>query len=384
MLSETGRVERMMNMKTNDNDKISPRQYTTLIIATIIGAGVLAMPRGVVEKAGSDGWLVTIAGGLAVLLATCMLNKLALMFPRDTFVTFSQQIVGKWLGLMLSITFVVYFFLVAVYEVRLVGDISNVFLLDNTPMQAVMFFYLWLTIMGARGGIEGMVRICQLLAPIIIIVVIFIGFLVFPQLDLSKLQPVLHTPPQTLTRAIFTTSLSYLGFEMILFLVPSLAKPQDAIKNAALGVSIVIGLYTFIVVVSLALFGATDIKKITWSMITAVKMIDFPGAVFDRLESIFLSVWVMAAFTTSIVYTYFAVQATALIAGFREFKPVLYFIMPFIYGLALVPEHVETTSAFGSNLGKYGFILVTVVPLILLMIARLRKKGETNEFQAKR
>lgn len=366
-------------MKINDNDKISPLQYTFLISATLIGAGILSMPRGAVKAAGPDGWLITIAGGLLILLVTYLLHKLALMFPQDTFVTFSQKIVGKWLGLSLSVIFVIYFFMFSPFEARLFGDVCKVFLVGKTPLEFVIFTYLWLSIIGARGGIEVIARICQLLFPIIFLLGIPLGFLLFPKLDINNLLPILHTPWQTLIKSLFTTSLVYLGFEIILFLTPSLAKPQSAIKNAMIGISIIIGIYTFIVIINTTLFGTTEIKKITWPVVTSIKMVDFPGSIFERFEVLLLSLWAFSAFTSSIVFTYFAAYIIALITDFREFKPILYFIMPFSYLIALIPNNVADTFAMGDYLGKYGFTFVTATGVILLVIAKIKNRYEHKE-----
>ncbi len=360
-------------MKINENDKISPLQYTLLIAVTLIGAGILSMPRSVIEIAGPDGWLATLGGGLLVLLLTYLLHKLALMFPQDTFVSFSQKIVGKWLGLTLSVIFFVYFLLFSAYEARVIGEISNVFLVDRTPIGFVMFIYLWVTIMGARGGIEGIARICQLLFPIIFLFGVPLGFLLIPKLHISHLLPILHTPWQDLSKAVFTTSLSFLGFEIILFLVPSLAKPQKAIKNAIIAVVMIIGIYIYIVMIDTALFGVTEIKRITWPLITGIKMVDFPGGILERFESLLLSLWAFSTFTSSIVFTYFAVYIMALVSGFREFKPILYFVMPVIYGISFIPEHSEHVFTLGDFIGKYGFIFITVVTLILFLIVKIQK-----------
>ncbi len=362
-------------MKINDNDKISPLQYTLLIAATLIGAGILSMPRGVVEEAGSDGWLAAIGGGLMSIFITYFIHKLALMFPQDTFVVFSQKILGRWLGLLLSMIYVVYYFLFSALEVRILGDVSNVYLLNRTPFEFLMFAYLWVTIIATRNGIEGIGRLCMLFFPITLILSLLIGLFMYPKLDFTHLLPILHTPWQNVTHAIFLTSLSYLGFEIVLFLVPSLKKPQEALKNAVIGICIITGLYTFFVIINTALFGIDEIKSITWPTISYIKMIEFPGQILERFESILLAIWATTAFTTSIVFTYLAAYITAQITGFREFKPILYFMMPFIYLVAFIPAHVDHTAAMGDFIGKYGLIFISATTILLLLVAKIRKKG---------
>ncbi len=360
-------------MNVNENDKISPRQYIYLFPSITIAAGILHAPRVAAEAAGTDSWLVMLAGGLLFLFLTYLLNKLALLFPEETFVTFSQKIVGKWLGIILSILFVFDFFLVSLYEVRIVGLVSNVYLLDRTPLDAVILVYLCITIIGSRGGIEVIARTCQLLFPLLILITVLMSALIFPKLDFRNLLPILHTPWQTLSKATFTTSFFYIGSEMVLFLMPYLAKRKNTIKKSAIGFSIIIALYIWITISSISFLGISNIKNTLWPGIEVIKTLDIPGTIIERPESLFISIWISTVFATSILCNYFAAQITSSITGFRELKPILIFFIPFIFFFALLPNNTEDVFKLANLAGTFAFILIIIAAIVLLGIAKIRK-----------
>ncbi len=360
-------------MKVNENDRISPIQYTLLIASVLVGPGVLFIPRAAAEAAGNDAWFVIIVGGLLSIVAAYFLTKLALMFPRHTFTTFSRTIVGKWIGLLLTISFIFYFFYYCAYMARAFCEVTKLYLLGSTPIEAILIFYIWATVFGTRGGIEVISRTCQFLFPIIISIVFILGLSMVPHLDFARLHPFFQTPWPEMLKAIINSFSIYLGFEIVLFIVPYLAKPQNAIKNSITAISMITLLYVFIMIISSALFGATDLKKIIWPMVIATQMIDFPGGIIENQEAIFLAAWTTAAFTSSIILLHFLVQIMAQVIHFEESKPILYFIMPFIYLLTLLPNNIALVFAMGAFIGKYGLMFAIGVPIVLLIIAKVRK-----------
>ena len=76
-----------------------PRQITVIqgaaiLISTIIGVGVLALPRFAVEAADTGASLVTFLGFLLACIGLGLITLLGMRFPNKSIVQYSEDILG--------------------------------------------------------------------------------------------------------------------------------------------------------------------------------------------------------------------------------------------------------------------------------------------------
>ena len=115
-------------MITNPKDRIETSQATVILINYILAAGILTLPRTAAEKVKTpDVWITVILGGVIAMVTGVIMVKLSQQFPNKTFYQYSQDIVGKWIGGLLSLIIIVYFFTLSSFEVRILEG-SNKFL----------------------------------------------------------------------------------------------------------------------------------------------------------------------------------------------------------------------------------------------------------------
>lgn len=53
----------------------------------------------------------------------------------------------------------------------------------------------------------------------------------------------------------------------------------------------------------------------------------------------------------------------------------MYGLLPFIYLTAMIPKTVDDTFALGDMLGNVSVFLFGILPLVLLLLSLIRKKG---------
>lgn len=95
-------------MFTRTNDKITSSQAVIFMTNSVLGAGILTLPRDVTEKMHTpDSWLSVLLGGIVVMFAVLLMVKLSQQFPGNTIFEFSQKIAGKVTGSMMSLLMIV-------------------------------------------------------------------------------------------------------------------------------------------------------------------------------------------------------------------------------------------------------------------------------------
>lgn len=155
-------------MLTN-NDMITVPQAVGLMIMTILEIGLLILPREVAIYAGSDGWILVIVGGLLALAGSLVTSTLIRRFPGETFIEYSGKVIGKFLSFVVGVGLVIHFTLATSIVIRTFTDVTNAFMLENTPREFIIITQMLLTVYLIRHGIEPTARIAEILFPILIV-----------------------------------------------------------------------------------------------------------------------------------------------------------------------------------------------------------------------
>jgi len=101
---------------------ISNYQLSILTSVFVVGASPLIIPTLVASVAGRDSWLSIICAAIVGLLVVWVNIYLAELHPGKTFVEFTQQLLGQWLGGFVSIGLIMIEFLAGTDVIWYVGD----------------------------------------------------------------------------------------------------------------------------------------------------------------------------------------------------------------------------------------------------------------------
>ena len=200
-----------------NNDRITSFQLMMMLVGTIIGVGVLSLPRESAKAVGPDGWILAIIGGILTLILAVLMSQVVQRFPQKTFQEIVNSLVGKVIGTILVFGFAVYHIIFSALQCRIFGEILKEYILLYTPTEVLIIVILLTTAYAARSGVKTVVRLAQIIVPATILALILITMLI-PGADYTNLMPVLRTPPLKLLQSIPVILFGFLGVEMILVL----------------------------------------------------------------------------------------------------------------------------------------------------------------------
>lgn len=227
-------------MKSTDGlekGKISSFETLLLLFTLVVATAILFVPGITAGIAGPDGWisLITVATFWGILVALVML-KLGNMFPGKTMVQYNEDIMGKWLGKIVSLLYIFWFIATNAVILREFIDFLLVVFLPETPITAFALTAILLSAVMVRGGIEVIARVNLFISPILLSAFIFISILEFGDYSFENLTPVMENG----LRPILAGSITPMGWRgeiilMVMFL-PFLNKPKQAKKITILAV----------------------------------------------------------------------------------------------------------------------------------------------------
>jgi spore germination protein len=175
-------------------------------------------------------------------------------------------------------------------------------------------------------------------------------------------------------KGIAPTTFAFLGTYSMLIFTAFMCDPDKAMKSALIGVSLVIPLYVLIVVISIGTLTVEGVQTLTFPMMDVVTSIEVPGGLFERFESLFITIWVLAIYT-SVVPGYF-IASLGLGELFRkDQRYFVYGLLPVIFFIAMYPPNLNALFTFGEYIGYTGAFISIIVPSYFLIIAKIRRKG---------
>ncbi|WP_155252450.1 GerAB/ArcD/ProY family transporter, partial [Paenibacillus polymyxa] len=107
-----------------------------------------------------------LIGGCIVILVILVMVKLSLQFPENTVYQYSRRIVGTIPGGFLSMLLIIYFLIIAGFEIRVLAEVTLFYLLEGTPIWAIVIPFIWVGCYLVFGGINPIARLYQIVLPI--------------------------------------------------------------------------------------------------------------------------------------------------------------------------------------------------------------------------
>ena len=359
-------------MITKPKDRITNSQAVVIIVNYILGTGILTLPRASVEKVKTpDVWLSVILGGILAMVSGVIMVKLSQQFPEKTFYQYSQDIVGKWIGRLLSFLIIGYFLTTSAFQIRSMAEVISFFLLEGTPTWAIVMPFMWIGLYLIMSGINSIARMFEIIFPITVFIFLIISFMSIGIFEIDNLRPVLGLGIKPVLDGIKTTSLAYTGPEIMLILLVFMEQRNKAVKAILVGISIPLIFYVITVVMVIGALSIDGVVTRTWPTIDLMRSFEISGLIFERFESLLLVIWIMQIFATYTISYYAAALGVAQLFK-KSIHPFMFVLLPIIYIIAMTSKNINDLLKLGDMLGNAALFLFALLPLLLLIITRLK------------
>ena len=362
-------------MFVRTDDKITATQATVFLNNTLLGAGILTLPRSVSQSVKTpDSWLSVLLGGAIVMLVVLVMVKISQQFPGKTVFQYAGLITGRVIGGMLCLLLIIYFIIIAGFEIRSLAEVTLFFLLEGTPIWAVILPFIWAGTYLVYGGINAIARVFQIVFPISIMILLISYTLSFRLFDINHLRPLLGQGLIPVFRGLKSTILVFTGCEVTMTLVAFMQNPKQAVKAMIAGIAIPLGLYFLTVVMVIGGISIDSAATSTWPTIDLMRSFEIPGFIFERMEFPLMVIWLMQMFCN---FSSFFFQASLGISQIFRLKvhPIIYALVPVIFISAMLPKTITQLFTLGDAIGKMGVVLFLLVPVMLSVIWLIRVKG---------
>ncbi|MBO0960476.1 endospore germination permease [Neobacillus sp. MM2021_6] len=357
--------------------KLSGLQIFWLMFTFETGNIILLTIGPVMEDAKQDLWISYMIASFLGVFIVYIATKTALLYPKHSLVQFSRLLLGKWLGTLIVIAYLIQWFSVIGNILREFSDFTITILLPTTPPWALNLTMLLLLIYVTYvGGIEGIGRCSEVFGPIIIISVIMLVVLSIKDFDTQNIMPIFIDSGIPSIWKGTLIPLAFFGESVtMLMLVSFMNEPQKAIKSAVWGIAISAFTVCIVSLCVLLVLGpeiSAKLRHPTFDVVSYISVMDF----VQNIEIIAVLVWILSVFIKLSLYFFLACYGAAQLFNIKNWRKLIWIAAPLFFILAQLYPNSSYTFGYMKTFWVYYALPINMVgiPLLLLAIGSLRKK----------
>ncbi|WNR46796.1 GerAB/ArcD/ProY family transporter [Paenibacillus roseipurpureus] len=355
-----------------EKGKISPQQMALIMHPTILSTAALIVPSITMRQAGSDMWISPILSSFVGYLTVYILYRLHTQFPSDTFVQYVPKILGKYVGLSISIMYLVAIFYSNSLTIREYGEFITGNFLNNTPMIIVVIAIISVCAYALYEGLEVIARSTQIMVPIAICIILLMVVTLIPDFHIKEMMPIFGNgllPP--ILGSIVPASW-YSQFFIISFLFPFLTKKDLGMKWSLFSVTVVLLTTLAINVPVLLTFGSLT-TSFNYPFLVAVRYIALSDFI-EHIESLLMAIWIMGIYIKISIIYYLVTIGTAQIFKLDDYRTLI-IPMGFLIILGSIwvsPNFQEMNHALSTTIPFFALFMQVVVPALLLIVVMIK------------
>lgn len=360
-----------------EEGKFGLREAIAISALAIITKVFYTNPGATIKSAGTAGWWVTFISALvSLILFFLLVYTLLKRFPGQNLVEIFQEVFGKVLGKVVSLFFISYFIFVAGSNIREFVEMIKAYNLPYTPPSVIIFTFLLPVAYITNLGLESLVRLAYLSFWMVLGGIIAILIFAYPLYIVDALFPLTgYGLEKDLIVAVSRHS-AYNEVIILAFMVHSLQGLRN-LKLASLTSLLITGIMMSLVILCATMaFDYTMGKEHISNLFELSRAIQF-GRFFQRTESLFLIIWVIASVVYVTTFFYLGISIFCRTFNINNHRPL---ILPFIFLTAMItllPENLSETIDKGTKFQRvYSSSIVYLLPCLALFFSIiLRKKG---------
>lgn len=340
-----------------------------IIHASQIGVGIVGLPRIVYLAAKHDAWISVFLGGMMSAIALAMMFFMLRQYESADLYGIQVDIFGKWIGNALNLIYMVYLSLS--YFVILMNyiEIIQVWIFPDLPTWQIILVLILLSIYAVYGGVRVIVGIA-FLSVLGTFWIIFILIVPMQYSDPKHLLPLLNIDLKHLLLGAYKTSLSIMGFELIMFFYPYVKNKKKVFLFSQIGNLFTTILSTAVTLISITFFAENGLARTIWPVLSMFKIVRLPN--LERFEFIAVSIWMLIILPNMCCYLWAASKGFNRVINWKQ-KKGIWIIGFLVWGGSFFIKARYQMNEVTDFVARLGFLAAFCYPILLSVIVLIKK-----------
>ncbi|MCR2803492.1 GerAB/ArcD/ProY family transporter [Paenibacillus soyae] len=352
-------------------DSISKFGLFIWMIKCQIGIALLSLPSVIQRSADGDSWISVLIAGCIIQLLLLVYWKLYTRFPHLILSEMTVKLFGRIAGKAVNVLSAILYVTIAGYASTLYIRLIKTWLLPLTPAPVILTLILATVVYLAMQSVRAIERFLVITSMLFIVIILFSLMAFTHEVDLSRIMPVGTAGAANIWTGSEKTFLSMLGFEVILYLFARVTSRKSNLLPTISAANLFVTLfYTYFVLLCLIGFSPKALELVREPVLFLFKGISLQ--LLDRLDLIFLSIWIFAMTTVFVGYLYMA--GSSLSGGPKSYKRTVGIGGAVIFGIGYGLNSVERIELITVWIEKVYLGYIIGLPSFMLLVSLLFKK----------
>ncbi|WP_268625298.1 GerAB/ArcD/ProY family transporter [Paenibacillus alvei] len=363
--------------------KISGLQLFWLIVSIETASGILFTLTPAIAEAKQDAWISVLLSGIIGLGVIYLAVKISLLYPDQTFIQYSQTILGKWLGKIIILPYFVMWYSVDGVILRDSSDFLHLALFEKTPLSVLLLTQLILAVYVIyTSGIEGIARCSEIVGPIIVLMVLGTCVFSLNHLDWQQLTPVYaDSGLGPILKGALPTAAFYSETVILMMVFCFLSDSRQALSRAMWGMAVPSLLVFVAVAVAIMTFGPILSSRMWFPFYDMSRFISVLGFI-QNVDILVVVVWMFSVFTKLSLFLFATTYGTAQWLNMKDWRKLIWVVVPIVFGFSLLPKNIAQAMIDYPQKFWLPYVMpinVFGIPLLLWIVGTIRKKRSNKK-----
>ncbi len=359
-----------------EDGKISNQQFIFIFILCRLMLTMTYLSYFKAPPRNQDLWISGILSLPMHILLTLPAYFLARRFKSLSVIQSAEVILGP-VGKLVGALYIWFFLHRTSIVLREFGEFLTAIFYPETPILVFIGIIALFAAYAVRNGIETICRVGQIVLPIILFSVLLVIALLIQDMDLKNLSPILERGIAPILYGAFVVASRTAVILFVLMLIPYINIPKKLKNYLNIGFLTLTVYLTAFSIITAGIFGVEQAKILVFPFYYAVRLISI-GDFLERIDAIFVAIWVLGMFINTAINYYLAVLATAQLLKLQDYRSLALAIGTVIVSLAIFQS--DSMIALNEFLSYkiytwYTLFFIVALPVFLLLTAVIRNKG---------
>lgn len=294
-------------MKRTDamNEKIHYTQIAIIVYMIQSGMVLFSLPRLTAEAFGSNGWIALIGISAIVSFNIYLISLVYKKGNGDSIFSILESTFPKIIMAPLYLFMAVLFSLVAILMSKDYILIINMTMFPDTDSNLLLGFYLLVVLFLINKGIYNIAKAAVVFFFLTIWTIFLLTFII-PEFSFMRMTPFLFKGQLDIWGSGVELYAAFLGFQLILFLIPYLQKGTPLGKAMIIGHLFTTMIYVAVCFMSYGFYSFNQLLHVLYPTLNMMKIMTTP--LMERVENLTFSVFVMKMTVTTVFYYWVAIE----------------------------------------------------------------------------
>ncbi len=269
-----------------------------------------------------DAWLSALIALFGSEIFVILIAFIDSRFPDLSLVGYSQKLLGKWLGRLLSLAILFLFLELTVINLRIYAEVIITGFLPQTPMWFITGAMVLNAAYCVNKGIETLGRTADFLFFIFMFSVIALILIPLPEVSIQNIQPILARGWKPVIRGALTPTGLITQAWVLVLLGDDVNQPQKLLSTAVTSIGASFLALAIVAFITVAVLGPYQGASSVFPALTLLRAVEL-STFLQRTEVLLIVAWGVGVFVSLATYLYCGAKGLSQLLNLKKHNYLL-------------------------------------------------------------